>query len=388
MLEKIVPIEIPEGMKHIHFAFPPAPHSGKVTLRIENLGKSYGENRIIGDFGVEIDRGMKVALVGPNGAGKSTLMRLIAGTDRDYSGSINFGSGVVAAYFAQDTAEKMEGIHTVEAELESVCPNELLPKVRNMLGAFLFRGDDVEKPLNVLSGGERSRLALLKMLLHPANLLILDEPTNHLDLTSKDVLLEALRAFQGTVLFVSHDRGFIEELADRVLELESGASPRLYVGDYRYYLEKKAALADEMAATPSPAASGAGARTELRAENRPDRPVAGPGGMPDTAIGSRKAADAPGSSLQVPIFPLSWEEEKARKARIRKVAKREQEILDRLESIGAQKLAAEREMSLPRNYSDGATMKKLVDSLGELEREAAGLNEEWILVAEELASLS
>ena len=114
-----------------------------------------------------------------------------------------------------------------------------------MLGAFLFRGDDVEKPLNVLSGGERSRLALLKMLLHPANLLILDEPTNHLDLTSKDVLLEALRAFQGTVLFVSHDRGFIEELADRVLELESGMSPRLYVGDYRYYLEKKAALAAE-----------------------------------------------------------------------------------------------------------------------------------------------
>ncbi len=372
MLEKIVPIEIPEGMKHIHFAFPPAPHSGKVAVRIENLTKSYGENRIIGDFGVEIDRGMKIALVGPNGAGKSTLMRLIAGTDTDYSGSISFGSGVVAAYFAQDTAEKMEGSHTVEAELESVCPTDLLPKVRNMLGAFLFRGDDVEKPLNVLSGGERSRLALLKMLLHPANLLILDEPTNHLDLTSKDVLLEALRAFQGTVLFVSHDRGFIEELADRVLELESGMSPRLYVGDYRYYLEKKAALAAEAEAAP-----GSGARSEARGESRTDRSPAVWGGIVDAIPG------IPPRNLAV---PLSWEEEKARKARVRKVARREQEILDRLEAIGAQKQAAEREMSLPRNYSDGATMKRLADSVDELEAEAAKLNEEWILVAEELAA--
>ena len=129
----------------------------------------------------------------------------------------------------------------MEEEAESLCPTELLPKIRNLLGAFLFRGDDIEKSVRVLSGGERSRLALLKMLLHPANLLILDEPTNHLDLTSKDVLLEALESFAGTVLFVSHDRLFIEELADRVLELEDGASPRWYVGDYRYYLEKKAA---------------------------------------------------------------------------------------------------------------------------------------------------
>ncbi len=384
MLEKIVPIEIPEGMKHIHFAFPPAPHSGKVAVRIENLTKSYGENRVIGDFGVEIDRGMKVALVGPNGAGKSTLMRLIAGTDTDYSGSIRFGSGIVPAYFAQDTAEKMEGIHSVEAELESVCPNELLPKVRNMLGAFLFRGDDVEKPLNVLSGGERSRLALLKMLLHPANLLILDEPTNHLDLTSKDVLLEALRSFEGTVLFVSHDRGFIEELADRVLELESGTSPRLYVGDYRYYLEKKAALAAETSF--SPLSPGAGGRTEVRPEVRAAA-LSGQAGA--VSFASRAGAgNDPDSAAMSPAAPLSWEEEKARKARVRKVAKREQEILDRLGAIGLQKQAAEREMGLPRNYSDGVAMKKLADSVAELEAEAARLNEEWIAVAEELASMA
>ena len=159
---------------------------------------------------------------------------------------MRFGSGVEASYFAQDTAERMASDRSVEEEAESLCPTELLPKIRNLLGAFLFRGDDIEKSVRVLSGGERSRLALLKMLLHPANLLILDEPTNHLDLTSKDVLLEALKSFEGTVLFVSHDRAFIEELADRVLELEDGATPRWYVGDYRYYLEKKASLAEEL----------------------------------------------------------------------------------------------------------------------------------------------
>ena len=350
-LEKIVPIVIPEGMKKIHFAFPQAPHSGKATLRIESLAKSYGAHRVIDGLDLEIERGMKVAFVGPNGAGKSTLMRLIAGVDRDYEGRIRFGSGVEASYFAQDTAERMASDKTVEVEAESLCPTDLLPKIRNLLGAFLFRGDDIEKSVRVLSGGERSRLALLKMLLHPANLLILDEPTNHLDLTSKDVLLEALKSFSGTVLFVSHDRLFIEELADRVLELEDGGRPRWYVGDYRYYLEKKASLedvpGDDVRSSESSARSG----------------VAGGGG---TSGG------------------VSYDEDKARKARSRKLQKREEEILARIEAIGAQKEAAEREMGLPANYSDGGKMKRLAAGIEELEREAAALNAEWELVAREL----
>ena len=241
-------------------------------------------------------------------------MRILAGVDRDYEGRLRFGSGVEASYFAQDTAERMARDRTVEEEAESLCPTDLLPKIRNLLGAFLFRGDDIEKSVRVLSGGERSRLALLKMLLHPANLLILDEPTNHLDLTSKDVLLEALKSFAGTVLFVSHDRLFIEELADRVLELEDGASPRWYVGDYRYYLEKKASL------------EAAGDDGELRAL-----------GAPASAGGGRAK----------PGRPPSYGEDKARKARSRKLQKREEEILARIEAIGAQKAAAEREMGLP-----------------------------------------
>jgi ATP-binding cassette subfamily F protein 3 len=357
-LEKIVPIVIPEGMKKIHFGFPAAPHSGKATIRIEGLRKSYGAHRVIEGLSLEIERGMKVALVGPNGAGKSTLMRILAGIDREFDGLVRFGSGVEPSYFAQDTAERMVSERTVEEEAESLCPTELLPKIRNLLGAFLFRGDDIEKSVRVLSGGERSRLALLKMLLHPANLLILDEPTNHLDLTSKDVLLEALKSFAGTVLFVSHDRLFIEELADRVLELEDGASPRWYVGDYRYYLEKRASLEAEGGSRGGPSA----------------REGSQIGASPDSALG--------GAGQGV----VGYGEDKARKARSRKLQKREEEILLRIEAISAQKAAAESEMGIPLNYSDGGKMKRLAAGVEELEREAVALNAEWVLVAGELAS--
>lgn len=366
MLEKIIPIEIPEGMKHIHFKFPPAPRSGKIALRIENLGKSYGSLKVIEDLSLEVERGRKIAFVGPNGAGKSTLMRIIAGVDRDYTGSIIPGAGVEIAYFAQDSAEKMSSSLNVEQEAETVCPNELAPKLRNLLGAFLFRGDDVGKSVSVLSGGERSRLALLKMLLHPANLLVLDEPTNHLDLTSKDVLLEALKTFEGTVLFVSHDRGFIDELADLVLELEVGTTPRLYYGGYSYYLEKKASLLEEARIGSSsipPRAASRGEATIQAGENPAFRSEDG-----------SKAGTA-----------LSREEKKAQKARTRKLKKREEEILRRLENLAEGKKALEREMARPEVYSDGPRVKKILAALAEIEEETESLNEEWVETAEALS---
>jgi len=330
-------------------------------VRLENIGKSYGALRVIDNFSLEIERGRKMAFVGPNGAGKSTLMRLLAGTDKDFEGSISLGSGIEIGYFAQDSAEKMSSNRTVEEEAETVCPNELSPKLRNMLGAFLFRGDDVEKSVSVLSGGERSRLALLKMLLHPANLLILDEPTNHLDLTSKDVLLEALRSFEGTVLFVSHDRGFIADLADMVLELEAGTTPRLYYGDYAYYLEKKAALA----------AAAAGAAQDPYGPSR------------NAAAAVVAAAPAPAVSAQE---APSWEEEKSRKARYRKLMKREEELLARLETVSEEKKKLENAMAQPANYSDGAKVKKILASIADFETEASALNEEWIEIADELSA--
>lgn len=370
-LERIVPIEIPEGMKRIHFRFPPAPKCGRIALTVEGLSKAYGSTTVVRDLSLTLDSGWKVAFVGRNGAGKSTLMRLIAGVDRDFQGTLRLGSGVSAAYFAQDVAESLDGSRTVEEEALSVCPTDLIPSIRSLLGAFLFRGDDIYKSVRVLSGGERSRLALLKMLLHPANLLVMDEPTNHLDLDSKDVLLAALKAFQGTVLFVSHDRFFLEELADRVLELECGSVPRFYPGGYGYYREKRASLDAEAAE------AGSGTSAAARAPGTPR--VVGPGTGPG-------AAPARGLSAAPSGVALSWEEEKARKAALRKLQKREEEILSRLSTLGAQKAAAEAEMGRPENYSDGTRMKRLQEAVASLDSEAERLNLEWEDVALRLSA--
>ncbi|HOZ72227.1 MAG TPA: ABC-F family ATP-binding cassette domain-containing protein [Spirochaetales bacterium] len=358
-LDKVVPIVIPEGMKRVHFSFPPAPHSGRIALTLDGVRKSYGPKRVVDELSLTVDAGSKIAFVGRNGAGKSTLMRLVAGVDGDYEGSIRLGTGITVGYFSQDVADALDESLTVEEEASSACPTALLPGIRNLLGAFLFRGDDVEKRVSVLSGGERSRLALLKMLLHPANLLVLDEPTNHLDLDSKDVLLDALKRFDGTVLFVSHDRFFIEGLADRVLELSCGSSPRLFYGDYAYYLTKKAeeraGEVDEPARATRSGASFAPAEDGARERN----------GRPLDAKASREL-------------------DKRRKAERNRLRKREDEILARMEAVGKEKADALAAMALPENYSDGDRMRGLQARSQALDGEAAALSAEWEVVATEL----
>ena len=180
-------------------------------------------------------------------------MRIVAGIDQDFSGNIDYGSGIAAGYFSQDVDNALTPGSNVLEEIESAAPTHLIPDVRGMLGAFLFRGDDIYKTTDVLSGGEKNRLSLLKLLLHPSNLLILDEPTNHLDLQSKQVLLDALNNYSGTLIFVSHDRYFIERLATKVLEIENGKH-RLFPGDYEYYLWRKE---QEAAECTSPAGNTA-----------------------------------------------------------------------------------------------------------------------------------
>ena len=237
-LEKMVRIEIPESLKKIHFKFPPAPHSGRLVLRMNGITKSYdGKNNVLNNLELTLENGDRLVVAGRNGAGKSTLLRIIAGEDKAFSGEVLPGAGVQIGYFSQDNAETIRGKQTILEYLEERAPLELIPKLRDMLGAFLFRGDDVYKALDVLSGGEKSRIALLQLLLSPVNLLILDEPTNHLDIHSKDVLLSALKDFGGTVVFVSHDRGFIEQLATRVLHLEHGQH-KYFVGGYEFYMEQ------------------------------------------------------------------------------------------------------------------------------------------------------
>lgn len=243
MMEKVETIEVPGHLKKLHFSFPPSPHSGNDVMVVENLNKKYGDNTIYRDFSFLVSKGERLAITGRNGAGKSTLLRILAGVDPDYSGVVKDGAGVIKGYFAQDTEKTLNPDNDLVEELETIADTKDQPRLRNMLGAFLFSDDDVFKKVKVLSGGEKSRLALLKILLHPSNLLLLDEPTNHLDINAKEMLLEAIKNYGGTVIFVSHDKHFIKNLATRILYI-SQDGPEFFTGGYDYFeykLEEKEA---------------------------------------------------------------------------------------------------------------------------------------------------
>lgn len=245
-LEKVERIELPPERKKIRFQFPDAPKSGRIVIELQGLTRAYGPKVVLNRIDLTVEKGERVALVGHNGAGKSTLMSVLAGGEYQ-GGNLTMGHNVVSDYFAQDQASVLSADKSAYDELYSDCPYEMVPKLRDILGAFLFSGDDILKKVGVLSGGERNRLALAKMLLRPSNLLLMDEPTNHLDLFSKEVLLDALKGVDGTVVFVSHDRYFVNGLATRVVEVGDGKLTDYY-GDYEYYLAKKE---DESAQAPA-----------------------------------------------------------------------------------------------------------------------------------------
>jgi ATP-binding cassette subfamily F protein 3 len=241
-LEKIERIEIPSEEPVIHFKFPQPPPSGRMVVEAEGLSKSYGEKRVLQSVRFNIERGDRVALVGVNGAGKSTLIKLMTGAETPSGGTVRLGHNVVSEYFAQDQYKVLDGDLRMLDDISRAAFKVPESELRSLLGCFLFSGDDVFKPLGVLSGGERNRYALARILVTPSNFLLLDEPTNHLDMRAKDVLLEAIAGFSGTVIFVSHDRYFIDRLATRVLEVENGAV-QTYEGNYEDYLRKKEELA-------------------------------------------------------------------------------------------------------------------------------------------------
>ncbi len=351
MLDKILEnkIEIPENLKKIHFAFPEAPHSGQIVLTLENVCKNYdGGPNVINSLNLVVEKNERLVVAGRNGAGKSTLLRILAGVDSNYSGTVKYGAGVDVGYFSQDSAEKICGNQTILEYLEEHCPLELIPKMRDMLGAFLFRGDDVFKSINVLSGGEKSRIALLELLLRPVNLLILDEPTNHLDMHSKDVLLDALKDFGGTVIFVSHDRGFIEDLSTKVLELHPGLS-REFPGDYKYYMQRLEDEANGLAGGSSSLVQSETARIQPKSETK-----------------------------------LSWEEQKKQDAEKRKLVKEverlEKEILDAEEK----KESLEAEMGRPEVYSNGEKAKSVQKKIDEICLLLDELNARWEEAAEKI----
>jgi ATP-binding cassette subfamily F protein 3 len=246
-LEKIERIEIPEEEKTVHFSFPQPKPSGRIVAEFSNVAKSYGDHPVFANVNFMIERGERIALVGVNGAGKSTLIKLLAHTEPLTAGEYKLGHEVHPDYFAQDQYKELDPEARILDDLGELSPSSTQTELRSLLGCFLFSGDDVFKRIGVLSGGERNRYALLKMLLHPANFLLLDEPTNHLDLRAKDVLLEALMKYTGTVVFVSHDRYFIDKLATRVFEIGDGRV-ELYPGNYEDYLWRKQGGAAELQA--------------------------------------------------------------------------------------------------------------------------------------------
>ena len=238
-LEKIERIEVDEeDLSRLNIKFPPAPRSGDIVADIKGVGKAFGEKRIFSGAEFTIERGQKIALVGRNGEGKTTFARMLIGELEKSEGEIRIGANVNIGYYAQNQDDLMDGEFTVFDTLDRVAVGDIRTRLRDILGAFLFRGEDIDKKVKVLSGGERSRLAMARLMLEPYNLLVLDEPTNHMDMRSKDILKSALQKFDGTVVVVSHDREFLDGLVDRIYEFRDGGVKE-YLGDIWYFLEKR-----------------------------------------------------------------------------------------------------------------------------------------------------
>jgi ATP-binding cassette subfamily F protein 3 len=269
-LERMERIEIPPESKPIHFRFPEGPRTGRVVLELEGVTAGYGDTPVFQDLSLILEKGERIALVGPNGAGKSTLMKILAGRLPLTAGMRREGHNVMVSYFSQDQDELLASDKTVWEEVYSVAPNHIVPHLRTLLGCFLFSGDSIEKPASVLSGGERSRLVLCRLLLSPANCLLLDEPTNHLDIRSKDILMESLQEYGGTIVFVSHDRYFLDGLATKVLEVGNGTAT-VYLGNYEDYLAKKKLEIEQAEAPPAPSTADQAGREESSSEESPTR---------------------------------------------------------------------------------------------------------------------
>src|SRR5580698_864415 len=295
-LEKIERIEIPEEEPVIHFSFPQPPPSGRTVVTAQNLAKSYDEKRVLEGVNFTIERGDRVALVGHNGAGKSTLIRLLTGVESPTSGTVQLGHNAIPEYFAQDQYKVLDPTARMLDDISRAALRVPEVELRSLLGCFLFSGEDVFKPLGVLSGGERNRFALARILVSPSNFLLLDEPTNHLDMRAKDVLLEAIESFSGTVIFVSHDRYFIDRLATKVLEVKDGGVV-IYPGNFAEYVRDQQLAAE--------AGSGAAAKSNTQAGT-----AAGDG---DSVAGNSKDKGAVASS------EIAGKEDSANKERVHKL---------------------------------------------------------------------
>jgi len=347
-LEKIERIVLPPERKKIRFSFPVPPKSGKTVMELIGVTKAYGSNVVLNGVDLNVESGERIALVGHNGAGKSTLMRVMANADVT-AGEVRNGHNVIKDYFAQDQAQELDATRSAYEELLADAPFDMVPQLRDILGAFLFSGDDIHKKVAVLSGGERNRLALAKLLLRPSNLLLMDEPTNHLDLFSKDVLLEALKNFPGTVVFVSHDRHFIDGLATRVVEV-GGGKLESFFGDYEYYLEKTAGI------VAAPVQDGGGRLT------------------PKAQEAMKEADDASDPRLS------RQQQREADKQRQKEERGRERKLAELEEKIGAKEgelAKLEEAMAAPEFFNDHEQARTAGERHASLTAEISALYEAW-----------
>jgi ATP-binding cassette subfamily F protein 3 len=365
LLEKVVPIEVPPERKRIHFKFPPCAKSGRTVLELKHARKAYEHLTVFRDVSLHIERGDRIALVGPNGAGKSTLMRMLSAEEAPDAGARTVGHQVVLEYFAQDEATRLDPTLTVYETLQSGSPTGMVPMIRNILGGFLFSGDDVYKKVSVLSGGERTRLAVARMLLRPSNTLLMDEPTNHLDLDSKDVLLDALEDYGGTLIIVSHDRYFVEKLATKIVEIGHGDAV-VYPGSYTEFLWHKE-HPQEPASGYRRQAAGASApspkspKPEVRSPqpNTPPKPAAR---SPQPSRDDRKRVEADRRKQQ-----------RAADALQNRIAALEARIAEREAAVKE----LEATMSAPGFYNDREASKSVVDRHQALMWEVGDLISQW-----------
>ena len=372
LLEKVVPIEVPPERKRIHFRFPNCAKSGRTVLELKHAAKAYGSLKVFEKVELHIERGDRIALVGPNGAGKSTLMRLLSGEEAPNTGQRIVGHQVVMEYFAQDEATRLDPTLTVYETLETGSPNDMVPAIRNLLGGFLFSGDDIYKRAGVLSGGERTRLAVARMLLRPSNTLLLDEPTNHLDLDSKDVLLDALEDYGGTLVIVSHDRYFVEKLATKIIEIGHGQA-LVYPGTYKEFLWHK----EHGTGTRDPG-SGIRAQTTSKADQQPKAPSRKPA---PRAPSPESRAPNPASGVPSPDSREARKQQEAeRRKRDREAQALQKRITDlegRIAEREAQVKELEARMATAGFYDDREGSRQVVDRHQALMWEVGDLMAQW-----------
>ena len=352
-LEKVDLIEVEDDDAVMSFHFPPPPPGGHTVVKLEKACKAYGPITLLNGYDFTMEKGDRIAIVGVNGSGKSTFTRLISGTEAPDAGVFSFGHHTQVAFFSQTHADVLNNEQTVLECVEAAASRETRPMVRNILGCFLFRGDDVFKKIGVLSGGERSRVALVCMLLKPANFLIMDEPTNHLDFQSQDVLQRALAEYPGSYCIVSHNRQFLDPIVNKVLEFRPGYAPRLFYGNVSAYLETveaeekrlKAAAQQQNAATPA---------AQVQSGNRKD---------------ARRARELARQQRNKVLKPLQQELEQVESD----IAEKD----ERKELISA-------ELENPANMSDNQKLMELTQEYQQLERESEALYTRWEELSEEI----